>query len=146
MTQAGSPDPCNDLVCITSSVPANSFKLQLPVVSAAAWQRPHLLEFLSLQRNHTIALRCRRVAPSTASFASHSRCPCNVHFSAVGSTDRRNTLSSRGKIDYRPISQRFRGGTRAAEKITLWDSWLRRDSLKAIGRAFGKPPSLFIGN
>jgi hypothetical protein len=40
------------------------------------------------------------------------------------------------KIDYRPINQRFRGGTRAAEKITLWDSWLRRDSLKAIGRAF----------
>src|ERR1035437_9288440 len=39
------------------------------------------------------------------------------------------------KIDYRPISQRFRGGRRAAEKITLWDSWLRRDSLKAIGRA-----------
>ena len=49
-----------------------------------------------------------------------------------------------GKIDYRPISQRFRGGTRAAEKITLWDSWLRRDSLKAIGRTFGKPSLLFI--
>jgi hypothetical protein len=34
----------------------------------------------------------------------------------------------------------------AAEKITLWDSWLRRDSLKAFGRAFGKPSSLFIAN
>ncbi|HTE77282.1 MAG TPA: hypothetical protein VK653_11145, partial [Xanthobacteraceae bacterium] len=33
---------------------------------------------------------------------------------------------------------------RAAEKITLWDSWLRRDSLKAIGRTFGKPSLLFI--
>src|ERR1035437_2358245 len=50
------------------------------------------------------------------------------------------------KIDYRPVSQRFRRGTRAAEKITLWDSWLRRDSLKAIGRAFGKPSSLFIAS
>ena len=30
-----------------------------------------------------------------------------------------------------------RSGRRAAEKITLWDSWLRRDPLKAIGRAFG---------
>jgi len=34
----------------------------------------------------------------------------------------------------------------AAEKITLWDSWLRRDSLKAIGRAFAKPSSLFIAS
>ena len=34
----------------------------------------------------------------------------------------------------------------AAEKITLWDSWLRRDSLNAFGRAFGKPLSLFIAN
>jgi hypothetical protein len=29
------------------------------------------------------------------------------------------------------VSAEVRGGTRAAEKITLWDSWLRRDSLKA---------------
>ena len=28
-------------------------------------------------------------------------------------------------------------------KIPLWDSWLRRDALKAFGRAFGKPSSLF---
>ena len=73
MTQTGSPDPCNDLVCITSSVLAISFKPQLPIVSAAARQRPHLLEFLSLQRNHIIALRCRRVAPSTASSTDLSR-------------------------------------------------------------------------
>ena len=26
----------------------------------------------------------------------------------------------------------------------MWDSWLRRDSLKAIGRTFGKPSLLFI--
>jgi hypothetical protein len=34
-------------------------------------------------------------------------------------------------------SDQYFDHTRAAEKITLWDSWLRRDSLKAIGRAFG---------
>ena len=65
---------------------------------------------------------------------------------SASSTGRRNTLSLREKIDYRPISQRFRGGTRATEKIALWDSWLRRGSLKAIGRAFGKPSSLFIAS
>ena len=49
-----------------------------------------------------------------------------------------------GKIDYRPISQRFCDGKKAAKKMSLWDSWLRWDSLKAIGRVFGKPSSLFI--
>ena len=49
-----------------------------------------------------------------------------------------------GKIDCRPISQRFRDGEKAAKKMSLWDSWLRWDSLKAIGRVFGKPSSLFI--
>src|SRR5450759_2282166 len=28
--------------------------------------------------------------------------------------------------------------------MVLWDGWLRGQSLKAIGRAFGKPSSLFI--
>gem|GEM_PF-4508020 len=28
----------------------------------------------------------------------------------------------------------------------MWDSWLRMDSLKAFGRAFGKPSSLFIAS
>src|ERR1019366_9133436 len=56
----------------------------------------------------------------------------------ASSTGRRNTLSLREKIDYRPTSQRFYGGTRAAEKIALWESWLRRGSLKAIGRALSQ--------
>ena len=34
----------------------------------------------------------------------------------------------------------------AAEKMVLWDSWLRGESPKAIGRAFGKPSSLFIAS
>src|SRR5450830_1415406 len=39
------------------------------------------------------------------------------------------------------ISQRFRRGFTAAEKTELWDRWQRGETLKAIGRAFGKPSS-----
>src|ERR1017187_9450348 len=34
----------------------------------------------------------------------------------------------------------------AAEKMGLGDSWLRGESPKAIGRAFGKPSSVFIAS
>ena len=39
------------------------------------------------------------------------------------------------------INQGFRRGFSAAEKTELWDRWQRGESLKAIGRAFGKPSS-----
>jgi IS30 family transposase len=39
------------------------------------------------------------------------------------------------------MDQRFRRGFTAAEKTDLWDRWQRGESLKAIGRAFGKPSS-----
>jgi IS30 family transposase len=39
------------------------------------------------------------------------------------------------------MDQRFRRGFSAAEKTELWDHWQRGESLKAIGRAFGKPSS-----
>jgi IS30 family transposase len=39
------------------------------------------------------------------------------------------------------MSQRYRRGFTAAEKAELWDRWQRGESLKAIGRAFGKPSS-----
>jgi len=39
------------------------------------------------------------------------------------------------------MGQRFRRGFTAAEKTELWDRWKRGESLKAIGRAFGKPSS-----
>jgi len=39
------------------------------------------------------------------------------------------------------MNQRFRRGFTAAEKTELWDRWQRGESLKAIGRAFGKPSS-----
>ena len=37
--------------------------------------------------------------------------------------------------------QGYRRGFTAAEKTELWDRWRRGESLKAIGRAFGKPSS-----
>ena len=39
------------------------------------------------------------------------------------------------------MGQRFRRGFTAAEKTELWERWQRGESLKAIGRAFGKPSS-----
>ena len=38
-------------------------------------------------------------------------------------------------------SSGYRRGFTAAEKTELWDRWKRGESLKAIGRAFGKPSS-----
>jgi IS30 family transposase len=45
------------------------------------------------------------------------------------------------KMECVVIRQRFRRGFTAAEKTELWDRWQRGESLKAIGRAFGKPSS-----
>src|SRR5471032_1191367 len=39
------------------------------------------------------------------------------------------------------MDQRSRRGFTAAEKTELWERWQRGESLKAIGRAFGKPSS-----
>src|SRR5258706_10514194 len=39
------------------------------------------------------------------------------------------------------MDQGFRRGFTAGEKTELWDRWQRGESLKAIGRAFGKPSS-----
>jgi IS30 family transposase len=39
------------------------------------------------------------------------------------------------------MDRRFCRGFTAAEKTELWDRWQRGESLKAIGRAFGKPSS-----
>ena len=39
------------------------------------------------------------------------------------------------------MERKFRRGFTAAEKTELWDRWKRGESLKAIGRAFGKPSS-----
>src|ERR1700730_12580016 len=39
------------------------------------------------------------------------------------------------------MERRFHRGFTAAEKTELWDRWKRGESLKAIGRAFGKASS-----
>ena len=51
------------------------------------------------------------------------------------------TLYLRGRRWSVQMEPRTRWGFTAAEKAELWDRWQRGESLKAIGRAFGKPSS-----
>jgi len=44
------------------------------------------------------------------------------------------------------MRRRKRHGFTAAEKTELWDRWQRGESLKGIGRAFGKPSSSIYGH
>src|SRR5580692_1408722 len=45
------------------------------------------------------------------------------------------------------MERRFHRGFTAAEKTELWDRWKRGESLKAIGRAFGKESSsIYVGD
>src|SRR5271163_3410922 len=44
-------------------------------------------------------------------------------------------------MEWMLMSHRYHRGFTAAEKTELWDRWRRGESLKAIGRAFGKPSS-----
>src|SRR6202162_4376576 len=51
------------------------------------------------------------------------------------------TLYLEGEMEWALMGRRFHRGFTAAEKTELWDRWKRGESLKAIGRAFGKPSS-----
>ena len=44
-------------------------------------------------------------------------------------------------MEFMTMDRRFGRSFTAAEKTELWDRWQRGESLKAIGRAFGKPSS-----
>src|ERR1019366_7662185 len=48
------------------------------------------------------------------------------------------TLYLKEEMECMVMGQRFHRGFTAAEKTELWDRWKRGESLKAIGRAFGK--------
>ena len=39
------------------------------------------------------------------------------------------------------MERRYRRGFSTAEKTELWDRWQRGESLRSIGRVFGKPSS-----
>src|SRR5260370_13457415 len=51
------------------------------------------------------------------------------------------TLYLKGEMECALMNHRFHRGFTAAEETELWDRWKRGESLKAIGRAFGKPSS-----
>src|SRR6516165_9885604 len=46
-----------------------------------------------------------------------------------------------GKMECSAMRRGYFRGFTASEKTELWDRWQRGESLKAIGRAFGKPSS-----
>ena len=51
------------------------------------------------------------------------------------------TLYLEGEMECGLMGHKFHRGFTAAEKTELWDRWKRGESLKAIGRAFGKHSS-----
>src|SRR5712691_13495968 len=51
------------------------------------------------------------------------------------------TLYLEGETECGLMVHKFHRGFTAAEKTELWDRWKRGESLKAIGRAFGKQSS-----
>src|SRR3982074_930285 len=51
------------------------------------------------------------------------------------------TLYLKGEMECGLMGHKFHRGFTAAEKTELWDRWKRGESLKAIGRAFGKQSS-----
>src|SRR5947199_9835972 len=51
------------------------------------------------------------------------------------------TLYLEEEMECMVMGEEFHRGFTAAEKTELWDRWKRGESLKAIGRAFGKPSS-----
>jgi len=51
------------------------------------------------------------------------------------------TLYLEGEMECGLMGHRCHRGFTAAEKTELWDRWKRGESLKAIGRAFGKQSS-----
>src|ERR1035437_10102586 len=51
------------------------------------------------------------------------------------------TLYLEGELECGLLAHKFHRGFTAAEKTEVWDRWKRGESLKAIGRAFGKQSS-----
>jgi DNA-binding CsgD family transcriptional regulator len=51
------------------------------------------------------------------------------------------TLCLEGEMECGLTAHKFHRGLTASEKTELWDRWKRGESLKAIGRAFGKQSS-----
>src|SRR5262249_35329899 len=67
--------------------------------------------------------------------------PPNVRCRGVVSRGRGNTLSQTQGMEWTAMDRSYARGFNAVAKEELWERWQRGQSLKAIGRAFGKPSS-----
>src|SRR5499427_179256 len=65
----------------------------------------------------------------------------DVRFVGVVSRGRGNTLSQTQGMEWTAMDRSYARGFNAVAKEELWDRWQHGESLKAIGRAFGKPSS-----
>src|SRR5690242_2727376 len=75
-------------------------------------------------------------------FASSTFQPfADVRYRGVVSSGRRNTLSQTQEMEWMAMDRRNARGFNAVAQEELWDRWQHGESLKAIGRAFGKPSS-----
>src|SRR5271169_3599818 len=81
--------------------------------------------------------------PNTSVVGTNAKCRPRPEMSVVGGWSQPvdATLYLKGELECALMGHRFHRGFTAAEKTELWDRWKRGESLKAIGRAFGKPSS-----
>src|ERR1700722_6342743 len=115
----------------------------VPIRSAASWCCPNAGSSSAPLRGSTAAAAWPRIGSASTerrwrSCASPQSASCSEN-SAIRPEVSGRTL--RGKGWSVAMEQRFRRGFTAAEKTELWDRWQRGESLKGIGRAFGKPSS-----
>src|SRR5262249_21973927 len=91
--------------------------------------------------NATCDSSCQPGAVHTWHFSDLTRCPLNVRCRRVVSRGRGNTLSQTQGMEWTAMDRSYARGFNAVAKEELWERWQRGQSLKAIGRAFGKPSS-----
>src|SRR5262249_54871429 len=103
-------------------------------------QRPNTWLHPNASQNVRFA-SCTAGAVHTWHIADISAACANVRNRGVVSRGRGNTLSQTQGMEWTAMDRSYARGFNAVAKEELWERWQRGQSLKAIGRAFGKPSS-----